>query len=212
MRDNLTNTIIDAVSGTSITTALCARLDFRSETVCVWTGAHTIQPTGSGDSLLDGLTFEPLANGVVVNIGDNKFSYVGPDELNITLAVPAAPSIAMAAAEVYPNEYQTRPATIWRAILIRPADPLAEAIWMFRRVRTGAMDKLEISNDGTNHTFSLTIESHAASISQASNSTYLDQPKFDPDDISQRWAPYIASNGLPDKNTGLNYIDGRDYQ
>ena len=203
MRDGITTQITDILAAAGISTALCARLDFLSETVCVWTGSHSIQPSGSGDSLLDGQQFDPLANGVVVNIGDNAFSYTGSESLDITLAVPSAPSTAIAAAETYPAEYQGRQATIWRALLIQPSDPLAQPTWLFRRVRSGAMDKLEISNDGMTHTFKMSIESHASLISSATQSTYLDQKtRYDAADTSQDYAISIANGGSTPKSSG----------
>ncbi|HJO66318.1 MAG TPA: hypothetical protein QF469_13360 [Sphingomonas sanguinis] len=196
MRDNMTPQVMSAITAPAITSYLAARLEFANETLFIWTGAHPIQPTGSGDSLLDGNTLEPVANGVAVQIGDNTFSYSGSDEFTISLAVPASPNVTLAAAEALPAEYLTRPATIWRAILIPQADPLAQPIWMFRRVRSGAMDKVEIQNDGRSHNFTLTIESHQSLVSNATNQTYLDQKKYDSTDTSQDYAASIA-NGDP---------------
>ena len=87
MRDAITGEIQSIISATQIQTAYCARLEFQSETVFIWTGAAPIQPTGSGDSLLDGNTFDPLAAGVMVEIGENTFSYNGSEELTIVLAL-----------------------------------------------------------------------------------------------------------------------------
>lgn len=209
MRDNTTPEIIGIISAPAITTALCARLDFKNETLCIWTGAHPIQPTGSGDSLLDGNRFEPLAEGVVVDTGENTYSYTGSDEFQISLAVPTSPNATLAAAETYPAEYQTRPATIWRALLWPQADPLAAPIWLFRRIRSGSMDKVEITNDGTNHNFNLTIESHQALISNATNQTYLDQKNYDPSDTSQDYAASIANGDpAPAKSSMVSSLGG----
>jgi len=46
MRDNITPDIVGIISAPAITTALCARLDFKNETLFIWTGAHPIEPTG----------------------------------------------------------------------------------------------------------------------------------------------------------------------
>lgn len=196
MRDAMTGDILSAIGATQIRTAYLARLEFQSETAFIWTGAHPIQPTGTGDSLLDGNAFNPLAAGVMVDIGENSFSYNGSEELTIVLAVPTAPSTVIAAASVYPNEYQSRQATIWRALRMPANDPLAPPVWLFRRIRSGAMDKVEIQNDGQSHNFMLTIESHQAQISNATNQSYLDQQRYDPADTSQAHAVSIA-NGDP---------------
>ena len=191
----MTPEIISAIGAPLITTALMARLEFKSETIFCWTGLGSIVPTGSGDSSLDGNTFDALAAGVV-EFGQNSFSKNGSDELTVTLAVPSTPNAAIAAASVYRSEYQARPAVLWRALKLPQTDPLTAPIWMFRRIRSGKMDKVEITNDGQSHNFILTIESHQANLSNASNQTYLNQKRFDPTDTSQDYAVSIA-NGQP---------------
>lgn len=200
MRDGTTQAVLDILAANGITTALLARLDFGSETICIWTGAHPITVQGTGDSYLDGKTFEPLASGVAISIGDNSYSYSGADAMTITLGIPASQSVSIAASQVTSDEYRGRPATLWRSLLVMPVDPLAEPTWIFRRVRAGAMDKLEITNDGLSHQFTLTIEAHASLISNATGSTYLDQKtRFDPTDTSQ---DYAASIGNPAPTSG----------
>lgn len=196
LRPNIDQTILDALDRDGIVTAFLIRLDFKSESVGIWTGIGAIQPTGSGDSLLDGLVFDELSQGVTTAIGDNAFSMEGSETFEMALAIPTAPSTQIAASMVYPDEWQARQATIWRALLIRAPNPLAPPVWVHRRIRSGAMDRLEVSNDGQSHIFKLSIESHAALISAATQSTYLDQQRFDPNDTSQVYAVSIANGGL----------------
>ncbi|SOB86772.1 hypothetical protein SAMN06297144_1881 [Sphingomonas guangdongensis] len=201
----------DALSGHEITTALVARFDFASETLCAWTGPETIQPQMTGDTLLDNQVIHPLVNGLVVNVGDNVMSYTGSDELPITLALPDAPDETLIAAQVYPSEYRGRRATIWSAILIRTGNPLEAPIWAFRRVRTGAMDKLQINRDASQHTLTLTIESHAGLIAGSGQSTYMSQQLIDPLDRSQAHAATLAAgNKVPSYGggSGGTYNDG----
>lgn len=195
MRPGTTPGVLDALAKQGITTFLAARLEFANETIGVWTGGHPIEPQGTADSLLDGLRFEPLEHGVAVAVGDNSFSYNGSGALEVALAIPSAPSTVISASMVIPAEYQGRNATLWRALLIQP-DPLAEATWLFRRVRSGTMDAVEVQGDGTSHIFKLTIESHASMISAATQQTYLNQKTYDPLDQSQTWAA-TSANGDP---------------
>lgn len=195
MRDN-TPQLVSAVTAPTITTALAARLDFRSGTVFVWTGVGSIVvPANSGDSLIDGQTFDALAH-ELIDIGENTYTMGGSGELVVTLNVPAAPDVTIAAASVFPNEYQGRSAVLWRAIKIDTGNPLEAPQWLWRRIRSGTMDKVEIQADGTYHKFTLTIESHSGKISNATNQTYLNQRQYDPSDSSQDYAPSIA-NGDP---------------
>lgn len=196
MRFGTDTALVAALEAAGITTAIMASLEFKSEIVNVWTGAHQLEVQGSTDSVLNGKKFEPLVHGVVLNMGDNSFSMSGSDPLEITLAIPSAPSQAISAASVYADEYQSRNATLWRAIMIASPIPGAAATWAFRRVRSGAMDTVKISNDGLSHTFTLAIEGHASLISSATGSSYLDQSRFDPVDTSQDYTVSCA-NGDP---------------
>ena len=196
MRFGTDTALVAALEAAGITTAIMASLEFKTETVNVWTGSHQLEVQGSTDSVLNGKKFEPLIHGVVLNIGDNSFSMSGSDPLEITLAIPSAPSQAISAASVYADEYQSRNATLWRAIMIASPVPGAPATWAFRRVRSGAMDTVKISNDGLSHTFTLAIEGHASLISAATGSSYLDQKRLDPADASQDYTVSCA-NGDP---------------
>lgn len=206
MRFGTNTALLAALEAAGITTAIMASLEFKSGTVNVWTGSHQLEIQGSTDSVLNGKKFEPLIHGVVLNIGDNSFSMSGSDPLEITLAIPSAPSQAISAASVYADEYQSRNATLWRAIMIASPVPGAAATWAFRRVRSGAMDTVKISNDGLSHTFTLAIEGHASLISAATGSSYLDQRRFDPADTSQNYAAACASGDpAPSKSSNIGW-------
>jgi hypothetical protein len=192
----------DALAQLGIIQVTLARFEFQSETVCAWTGTHILPVTGTTDPLLNGMVFEPLGNGALVNIGDNSFSYSGSEAMAISLSIPKPVPSTMFNASVEPSEYQTRMAYVWRGIMIQKPNATTPAQWAFQRVRAGAMDELAITNDGEQHTFTLTIEGHASMISAATGSTYLDQQKFDPTDTSQDFAVSIMNNARAPTRSG----------
>lgn len=194
MRDGINAEWLAALEAQGIRTAIMGFLDFKSEPIRLWTGWTAIQPMGSGDTQLDNFIFEPIANGLPIQIGENTFSYQGSDELSMALAVPETAPDALVAASLDSTEYKGRRAILWRALMITPPDTVSPAIWSFRRVRSGTMDKLSLTHDGQQRLFTLTIESHSASITNASASTYLDQPLFDANDTSQAYAVSIAND------------------
>ena len=194
MRSGVDQEWMDALEARGIRTALLAWFDFKSEPVAVWTGTTSIMPLGTGDSLLDGITFEPMAHGVPVQIGDNTFNYSGSEELELSLALPTFVPEELVAASMDAEEYQGRTAIMWRALMVTMPNATTPAEWSFRRIRAGTLDNLRISNDGENHFFTISIEAHASMITNASASSYLDQEAFDPTDFSQRYAVSIANN------------------
>src|SRR5665213_1315953 len=186
MRPGIDSTWTAALASKGISTGILGWFDFADEAIGIWTGTQAIMPTGTGDTLLDGHTFQPLSSGNLVQVGDNAFSYTGSSAMTVSLAIPAAPTTAMLLSASDPSEYQTRTAVLWRTLMITPPDSTTPAAWSFRRVRAGAMDELSITHDGQKHLFSLTIEAHASMISGISGSTYLDQKtRYDPNDTSQ---------------------------
>jgi hypothetical protein len=196
MDKGLSQQWLDALSQNGVQTAYLARFDFKSETVFVWTGAYSIQPTATGDALLDGNTFDPIASGVPYDVGTNSYSEQGSDSFVFTLAIPADVPPELQAASIDSNEFLTRPATVWRAIMLTPAGLATPAAWAFRRIRSGSMDTLEFSTDSTQSVVKLTIESYISYISDASQSTWSDQQRFDPADTSQVYCSSIE-NGQP---------------
>lgn len=186
----------DALAAVGIRTGYLARLEFLTETVFVTTLETALAVSGTGDDMLDGNTFEPLAHGVAVSVGDNAYSYDGSEEFTMTMAIPASPSLPIVNAGIYPSEYISRPAYVWRAVMFQPPGVDAPAEWGFRRIRAGTMDRVQVRADGRQHIFTLTLESHASAISGAGGSTWLDQRRYDADDRSQDFAVNIA-NGSP---------------
>lgn len=185
MRPGIDQAWLDALSSAGIQTALMARLDFASETICVWSGSFAISVTGNTDTLLNGQTFYPIAQGIVAEVGENAYSYSGSEAFEMTLAIPDSVPQALANAAVYEAEYMARPATIWRAVMISAPGIGTPSQWLFKRIRSGQMDNLEVTNGADGQTFKLTIEAYAAAAGNTTQSTYSDQKRFDPTDTSQ---------------------------
>lgn len=201
MRPGIDQTWLDALSRAGIQTALMARLDFASETICVWSGSFAISVTGNTDTLLNGQTFYPIQQGIVAEVGENAYSYSGSEAFEMSLSIPDSIPQALANAAVYEAEYMARPATIWRAVMISAPGIGTPSQWLFKRIRSGQMDSLEVSNGAEGQTYKLTIEAYAAAAATTTQSTYSDQPRFDPTDTSQ---DYMASslNAQPGKVAG----------
>lgn len=196
MRPFTTPELTALLAADGITTAIGARLEFKSGTLFVWTGTTPLTVSGTGDSQLDGNTFSPVGSGLPLEFGDNAFSFNGSEAMEVTLAIGNDAPEALRNSVVFAEEYQARTAVFWRFLIKRAADPTAQPTWLTRRVRAGAMDRVDVTNDGTKHIFKLTVESHASLVSTATNASYLTQERFDPTDTSQRFAPAITNGGL----------------
>jgi len=183
-------------SQAGITTGTLLRFDFATDPVYVWTGSHPLTVTGTGDTMLDGLTFDGLGSSSPLNIGENSFSYTGSEALTITLVASDPLPVSLAEAQIHASEYQARPFCMWRSIVFAPPSLSAPAQWSFQRTRVGSMDEVEIRRGGGSSIIQITIQSHAARVSAASQSLWLDQKRFDPTDTSQDFAS-SAGSGHP---------------
>lgn len=200
---NLSQEWTDALAAHHIQTGMAMRLEFLNETLFIWTGSHRITVANTGDPLLDGNTFDPLVAGAVVQFGDNSYSYSGSDAFSVTLALPNDINPEIAAAQVYPGEYQARPAYLWRTLMVGAATAITPAQLQFRKLRSGSMDKVSVSRSRDASTFTLTIESFASFVGSASNSSYQDQKtKFDAQDISQDYSTQIANGESLHRSSG----------
>jgi hypothetical protein len=193
-------TIQEQLEQNGIKTAYLARFDFASETIFISTLQWAIKPTGTGDALLDGNQFEPFIQGTPYDIGSNQYSEQGSGAFEMTLQLPADLPTELQAASIQPEEYLARPATIWRAILTQPPGIAGPGVWSFVRIRTGRMDQLEFTEDGTQSVVKLTIEAWASYISDANQSSYSDQRRFDPNDTSQNFLE-STQDGQPIANS-----------
>jgi hypothetical protein len=197
MAKGLSQDWVDALAKSGVKSYLMARLDFANESVFVWTGPYPIRPSGTGDAQLDNQTFLPLIPDVVVDVSANTYSLTdGADAMTLTLGISSTSHPELAAAEAFPDEYQSRPAIIWRCMVIELPTLNGPAQYAYRRIRTGSMDQVIVQDDGESSKFVLTIEGFATFVTNSSQSNYLSQQKFDPTDRSQEFAIQIA-NGEP---------------
>lgn len=183
-----------------IQTAYLIRLDFSTQTTLVWTGGYAITPTGTGDDKLEGLTFAPFIDGALYNVGDNQYSTSGSGPLDITISVPETLPDVLAQSQINETVYLARPAYMWRAVMVSQAGLSTPATWLFKRVRTGAIDTMNFVADGEGSVCKITIGSHATYISNALQTQWSDQRRIDPNDSSQDYQ-YSVSDQQPISNS-----------
>jgi hypothetical protein len=177
-------------------TAYFARFEFKSGTTFASTIESAMSISGTGDAAMDGNTFSPIADGNVIGVGSNTYSYEGSEAFEFTLALSPDASATLQATLVDADEYQGRLCYVWRGLQLTPATESAPASWGFKRIRSGYMDSLSSRHGATSDEMRLTVEAHTAYVARASGRTWLDQTVFWPADTG---ADYIVacSNGDP---------------
>ena len=186
------NAAINALYQPVIKPVFFVFLDISGSQVRCNTSGADVTPTGTGDPDLDGYTFLGIS-GQFVDIGTVRYASGGSESLNATLSgIPEVDAETIAQMD-NPTNWRGRDARLWR--VIRNAQNLQQG--GFHAYYTGKMTNFSHAGDpDAGHVMQVTIESYLAVFSQASNRTYMDQERFDPDDLSAKAAIAIANGNF----------------
>lgn len=189
-----------ALDGQVIRPVFFCYLDVLGDPLRANTSGQAIVINGTGDSDLDGFTFDGL-DPTFVDIGSVRQKDGGSDTVAAKLS--GLLNLDTQLLNVIGNKanWQGRIGRLWRTI--RSADGTQQG--GFQHYYTGWMTALSIGGSPESQTIQLTIESYLAAYTSASNRSYLDQGTFDPGDQSALAAVAIANgtSGSPlTSNTG----------
>lgn len=164
-------------------------LDIRDEPVRVTNAPYSMTFTDTGETDLDGFTFDAV-DPRVVSVGTVKAREGGTETLSLELSgLPGVDAELLDQIGTRAN-WQGRDARLWKALL-DPAQPgRILSMWSFY---TGYMTVPRITGDRSSQTIGLEVETYLAFFGQSSNRTYLDQASFDPGDRSAEQAIAIAN-------------------
>lgn len=157
--------------------AWLAWLDFDGDPVRVTTAKAPLTFAGTGDSDLDGHTFDAV-DPSVVSVGEIKTSEGGSETLSFALSGIVGPNSDLLDSLGNTALWRGRDARLW-AVVYDEAGVQQGAVWP---VYTGRMSAMQIAGEPSSQVVKLDVESYLASLKQASGRTYLDQAKFDPVD------------------------------
>lgn len=197
-------TAIAALDAEYIKPAFLAYLDIVGDPVRATTWPADLSFNGTGDADLDGHTFLALKP-EFIDISEVKFQEGGSETVTARLSGLILPDNDLL--NILNNEanWKGRVARLWQAVY-NENDVQQGVFWNYY---TGRMVNMPITGDPGQQIIELTIETYLASLSNASNRTYLDQADFDPDDHSAEAAIAIANgtsgNGLSGGGGGGSY-------
>lgn len=180
-RTDLTPTMAAEVVKPVIRPVWIVRLDIKDDPLYVWTGRGTLVPAGTGDTALDGFSFDGL--GALGEIEPLKDTDGGSSAATLTLPGIDLNEVALQQIVTDARLWQFRRAWIWIGMLNESLSLLSNPI----RVKTARMDQMKLDADGTKGTVSVILESHQAYSSQPLGTRYIQQSNIDPADISQNF-------------------------
>lgn len=163
-------------------------LDIVGDPLRACTAGHSISFSGTGNTDLDGFTFDGI-DPTFVDIGPVRSKDGGSDAVTAKLSGLVTLDADLLNTVGNKANWQGRTAQLWRII----RDEFGDQKGAIQHYYTGWMTALAIGGAPGNQTINLTIESYLAAYSQASNRSYLDQELYDPDDLSARAAIALAN-------------------
>ena len=182
-----------------------AWLDVLGDEVRANTSGANITPSGTGDTDLDGFEFIGIS-ARLVEVSPVKVQEGGSETVTARLSGIEGLDDADLALLADPANWRGRDARLWNII----RDQTGTQQGGYYCYYTGKMVGLTHSgspNDG--QVLTVTIESYLAVFSEASNRTYLDQERYDPDDLSARAAIAIANGNYTGAATNSGSSSGR---
>ena len=178
-----------ALANATIYPAWLIRLDILTDPVFVWTGIGPITLTGTGDSALDGYTFDGVA--AAGEIGVLSDTDTGSQAVSVALAGCNLNDPAMRQIVYNADTWHYRQAWVWLCLFTSAGALIGKPV----RCKTGRMDQFTVEETGAGlGTVTCTIESQQAYAGEADDTCYSEQ-KFDVDatDTSQDYAWFLSN-------------------
>jgi hypothetical protein len=164
-------------------------IDIAGDVVRVTTLPANLTITGTGDTDLDGQTFESLP-AAFVEVTPVVHSDRGSDTVTATLSGIPGGDTAFLSAMANPANWRGRIARLWRGLADANFQPV-----VIEGYYTGYIMDCSFAGDPNGQTVSLNIENYLALLSQPRARTYQDQGEHDPADISAARIR-AAANGI----------------
>ena len=173
-----------------------AYLDVLGDPLRATTWEVSLEPAGTGDLDLDGHVFSAISP-QFANVGPVKRATGGSDSVTATLSGIVGPDSDLL--DLLGNEanWKGRLARLWFLLLGEDDGRIGGVVPFY----TGRMVDFGITGSATAQTAQITIESYLASMTSASNRSYMDQSDFDPSDTSASLTLAVA-NGSKNGTAG----------
>lgn len=165
-----------------------AWLDIVGDPVRATTWEASLRLTGTNDPDLDGLLYSALSP-VMGSISGVKRATGGTETVTATLSGIVGPNSDLLNILGDETKWKGRLARLWFLTLNEAGDRVGAVVPYY----TGRMVGFSISGSATMQTAKITIESYLASLTAASNRTYLDQGDFVTGDSSASLTLAVAN-------------------
>ena len=165
-----------------------AWLDIVDDPIRATTWEVSLRLSGTGDPDLDGQLFSAISP-ELGSVSGVKRATGGSDTVTATLSGIVGPNSDLLNILADETKWKGRLARLWFLTLNSAGDRVGAVVPYY----TGRMVGFVITGSADQQTAKITIESYLASLTAASNRTYLDQADFVPNDTSASLTLAVAS-------------------
>lgn len=171
---------------------LIGRLDILDDPVYSWTGPGLFVPTGSGDSALDGNTYDPAESFLDISSIKEDQGIGGPVSITATAHLRDEPLLRQLVKDR--RAWRGRPAYLWLGLMNNNDSAV---IPYPTRIKTGVMSSMIIERSTETASVIITIDADLGN-ARSAEFRWLDHARYHPDDT---WSSYILS--LANKPLGV---------
>lgn len=193
-RPNTDGAVGAALDGSELNLVYIIRLDVVGDPLYAWTGYGdlTFAPGQTGDSALDGMTFQGITH-LIAEVGAVQDARGGSGALEITLPGADLTDEALRQVVYDRRTWQFLPGRVWMAFLDENEQLIGKPI----RLKSGRMDQMPVEeadgSAGGEGTVKCVIEGQQAYASPALATRYAEQAELYPTDTSQKWVWQLAN-------------------
>ena len=180
--------VIGALGATIIRPPFLAYLDILGDPVRATTWETSLSFTGTGDADLNGHEFLAISP-ALGSVSGVKRATGGSDTVTATLSGIIGPDSDMLNTLGNETNWKGRVTRLWFLLRNEDGSQIGGIVPFF----TGRMMDIAIRGRATEQTVAVTIESYLASLTEASNRTYMDQADFDSTDGSAALSVAVAN-------------------
>jgi len=189
---DLTPTASQALQENVVRPVLIGRLDFLGDPVYSWTGPGLFVPSGSGDSALDGNSYDPAEAFIDISAITENQGIGGPVTITAKAHLRDEPLLRQLVRDR--RAWRGRPAYLWLGLLNSDENAVLNYP---TRIKTGVMTNMLITRDAETASVQITVDTDLGN-ARSAEFRWLDHARYRPSDS---WSAYLLK--LANKPLGL---------
>lgn len=192
MSRNLNPDTSNALQASAVRPVLIGRLDILGDPIYSWTGPGLFVPTDSGDTALDGNTYDPAEAFIDISVVQEDQSIGGPVTITAKAHLRDEPLLRQLVRDR--RAWRGRPAYLWLGLL----NEAENAVLNYpTRIKTGVMTNMLIRREADAANVDVIIDTDLGN-ARSAEFRWLDHSRYHPDDT---WSAYILK--LANKPLGV---------